>query len=293
MSSRLRKAISGLMCLSLFAIGGCDPQVVMLSAAGPVARTEERLIWLSLVLVSIVVIPVMLLLWYIVRRYRDRPDNEAPYDPEWSESKVLEVIWWSIPIVIVSILGAFTARDTFALTRPPKPVQHPLTIEVTSLNWKWLFQYPGQDIATVNYCEIPTNQPVEFVLTANAPMNSFWVPRLGGQEYTMPGMAMRLWLQADQPGKYYGTGAQFTGEGYAHMHFDVVAVSDDQFRSWVDHVKHTAPPLTEAGYAALARPSIMGKQSYSSYPPGSFRRTVMREGGMYMKHCMSILDSLR
>ncbi|MCL6518171.1 MAG: cytochrome c oxidase subunit II, partial [Alicyclobacillus sp.] len=173
---------------------GCSDKVMMFAPAGPVARREMNLIIISMVLTALVVIPVILLMWYIVHRYRNRPDNDAPYDLEWSESKTLEIIWWAVPIVIVGVLGAFTARDTFALVHPPEKVKTPLTVEVTSLDWKWLFQYPELGIATVNYCEIPAGRPVQFVLTSNAPINSFWVPQLGGQEYTMPGMAMRLWL---------------------------------------------------------------------------------------------------
>jgi cytochrome aa3-600 menaquinol oxidase subunit II len=265
-------------------VTGCARNFYILQPVGPVAEIERRLIVLSIILVTIVVVPVIVLLWFIVARYRDTPDNKAPYRPEWSESRILEIVWWGIPIVIIGILGSFTVRDTFALVKPPEKNVAPLTIEVTSLNWKWLFQYPDQNIATVNYCQIPTNRPIEFVLTSNAPMNSFWVPQLGGQEYTMPGMAMRLWLQANKPGVYYGMGANFSGEGYAHMRFNVIASSDDSFNQWVQRVKHTAPALTREGYDDLVRPSVVKEMSFSSYPPGIFRETVQQDGGMYVKN---------
>lgn len=280
--------------LMLFVISllttGCSPQVLMLHAAGPVGRIEERLIVLSIALVTIVVVPVIGLMWYIVYRFRDTPGNSAPYHPEWSESKTLEIIWWGIPIIIVGVLGGFTAKETFALTRPPAQAGTPLTIEVTSLDWKWLFQYPGQNIATVNYCEIPVNRPIQFVLTSDAPMNSFWVPELGGQEYTMPGMAMRLWLQADRAGSYYGHGANFSGKGYAHMKFDVIATPQSQFDDWVKNIKRTSPALTEAGFHQLTQPSVVGRLNFSAYPPGLYRDMVMKAGGMYMKSSMSGLD---
>ncbi|MCL6593543.1 MAG: cytochrome c oxidase subunit II, partial [Alicyclobacillus sp.] len=222
--------------LAALLLSGCSPQYVVLNPAGPVGREELHLIELSFALVMIVVIPVLILLFYIVWRYRDRPDNKAPYKPEWSESKALETVWWAIPIVIVGVLGFYTGKTTFALVQPPETDTQPLTVQVTSLDWKWLFQYPGQNVATVNYVEIPVGVPIQFELTADAPMNSFWVPQLGGQEYTMPGMAMRLWLQADKPGTYYGTGANFTGEGFAHMQFQVVAVPQAQFDAWVKQV---------------------------------------------------------
>ncbi|MCL6446225.1 MAG: cytochrome c oxidase subunit II, partial [Alicyclobacillus sp.] len=177
-----------LMLATILFTSGCGERYLILQPVGPVGRIEERLINLSILLVIIIVVPVILLLWYIVRRYRDVPGNTAPYQPEWSESTKLEVVWWAIPIVIVAILSAETARDTFALTRPPEQNGTPLTVQVTSLDYKWLFQYPDQNVATVNYCMIPTNRTIQFILTSNSPMNSFWVPQLGGQEYTMPGM---------------------------------------------------------------------------------------------------------
>jgi cytochrome aa3-600 menaquinol oxidase subunit 2 len=285
----LRMLPVGMLCLLL---SGCTrEQFLVFNPVGPVGRIELRLIILSIILVSIVVIPVFALLWHIVRRFRDVPDNPAPYRPEWSESRTLEVIWWGIPIVIIGILGINTVHNTFRLTKPPEANAQPLTIHVTSLDWKWLFQYPGQKIATVNYCYIPTRRPIQFVLTANAPMNSFWVPQLGGQEYTMPGMAMRLWLQADQPGKYFGSGAQFTGRGFEHMKFDVIAKPDTEFNRWAQEIRRTAPALTRQGYNDLVRQSVVGRMSFSSYPKGLYQETIMKEGGMYMKHDMTVLDN--
>ena len=264
---------------------GCGNEYFVLHPAGPVGQTEYHLIVLSTILVAIVIIPVILLLAFIVIRYRDKPNNRAPYRPEWSESKTLEIIWWGIPILIIAILGVFTAKTTFALTRPPQSgtSTKPMTVYVTSLDWKWLFEYPGQNVATVNYVEIPTNVPINFVLTSDAPMNSFWVPQLGGQEYTMPGMAMRLWLEADKPGTYFGTGANFSGVGFSHMHFNVIAKSQSEFDSWVQQVKSTQPALTKAGYDNLVKPSTLdGTESFSSFPAGLFNDTVSKNGGQYM-----------
>lgn len=271
-----------------------DHHFLVLNPAGPVARIELHLIVVSIILVLIIIIPVSILLAYITRRYRDHPNNKAPYMPEWSESKVLEIIWWGIPVAIVGILGVYTAYDTFALVKPPERNAPPITVQVTSLNWKWLFQYPEQGIATVNECDIPANRPVQFVITANSPMNGFWVPQLGGQEYAMPGMAMRLWLQADHPGIFYGHGGNFTGRGYAKMDFHVVARPQKQFTQWVAQVKQSAPALTKAGYASLIStqantPTLF----YSSYPAGSFESTIRHQGGMYMQRDLSIIGSNR
>lgn len=289
-SAKSPKRVFVLLTLASVLLTGCGREFLVLNPAGPVAEVEKRLIVISTILVLIVIIPVIGLFAYIVNKYRDRPGNTAPYDPEWSESRSLEVIWWGIPILIIGILGTLTARDTFALTRPPAPPKGPMTVEVMSLNWKWYFQYPEQKVATVNYCVIPTNRPVQFVLTADAPMNSFWVPELGGQEYTMPGMAMRLWLQANKPGTYFGHGANFTGEGYAHMKFNVVAKPQDQFNTWVQQTRQGSPALTMAGFQNLVHPGLVQQLSFSSYPQGIFQDTVKQSGGMYMKRDLTILN---
>jgi cytochrome aa3-600 menaquinol oxidase subunit 2 len=263
-------------------LSGCSKKFVVLDPMGPVAQTELRLIYLSAILVAIVVIPVLLLLVFIVWRYRDKPDNKAPYKPDWKNNKVLETIWWVVPIIILGILGTYTVKGTYTLVKPPVSDSKPITIQVTSLDWKWLFQYPGQKIATVNYVQIPVGVPIQFELTSDAPINSFWVPQLGGQEYSMPGMSMQLWLQADMPGVYYGTGANFSGSQFAHMQFTVEAAPQSEFNRWVEQTRKEAPVLTEAGYKKLQQPETVGQLIYSSYPTGLYEETVQKNGGLYM-----------
>lgn len=275
--------ITGLLTTVL--LSGCDGKFVVFDPQGPVAQTQYKLIILSAILCAIIVIPVLAITVFIVVRYRDKPGNTAPYKPHWDDSKVLEILWWGIPIVIIIILGGYTARDTYALARTPKTAVtdvKPVEIQVTSLDWKWLFQYPDQNIATVNYVHIPAGVQVHFELTSDAPMNSFWIPQLGGQEYTMPGMAMSLWLQADKAGEFYGTGANFSGKEFAHMRFNVVAESQADFNKWVDSVKSETNPLTEAGYEVLATPGSAKEQSFSSYPPELFDSIVKKNGGHHM-----------
>jgi cytochrome aa3-600 menaquinol oxidase subunit 2 len=264
----------------MFLASGCSPMV--LTPAGPVGQEEKHLIILSTILVLIVIIPVILLLAFIVTRYRDKPGNTAPYKPEWDNNVTLEVIWWGIPILIIGILSFATAKTIFALTKPPEHSAKPLTIDVISLNWKWFFEYPDQKIATVNYAVIPTGRPVQFILTADSPMNSFWVPQLGGQEYTMPGMAMRLWLQADKSGTYYGHGANFTGTGFAHDQFNVISKPETDFNTWAKQVRDSNNPLTMAGFKQLQQPSLVKQMQFSAFPAGLFHSTVMKYGGMYM-----------
>jgi len=268
--------------LGLLFLTGCSEKYPILDPAGPVGRKELNMLILSTVLTAIVIIPVIALLVFIVYRYRDTPNNKATYKPDWHESKWLEVVWWGIPIIIIAILGTYTVKETFAISKPPSHSNDPITIQVTSLDWKWLFTYPDQNIATVNYVEIPAGRPVQFVLTADAPINSFWVPSLGGQEYTMPGMALRLWLQADETGTYVGKGANFTGKGFAHMSFNVISKSESDFNNWVKDVKKSSPALTNEGYADLTKQNVVSKNEFSSYPKDLFMNVVMKNGGKYM-----------
>lgn len=266
--------------LAMVLLSGCE-QYIVLDPKGPVAEVEYRMIVISVILCAIVVIPVLAIFAYVVYRFRDKPGNNAPYTPHWDDNKVLEIIWWGVPILIIGILGYFTARDTFALANPPKTEEPPMVIQVSSMDWKWVFHYPEQNIATVNEVHIPVGKRVEFQVTAdNAPMNSFWIPQIAGMTYTMPGMAMKLGMQADHPGEYFGSGANFTGKGFAHMQFKAIAEEPAKFEQWVTNVKQTKPALTRAEYEKLySVPGLVDKQEYSSYPKGIFEERVMENGG--------------
>lgn len=262
---------------------GCAENVVVLNPKGEIGKHQLDLIVIASILCAIVLVPVLILTFYLVWKYRDRPDkpNRAKYDPTWEHSTKLEAIWWSIPIVIIAILGAVTIRYTYML-EPSKPIEHeaePIVIQVTSLEWKWLFKYPEQGIASVNYLQFPDNVPIQFQLTSDAPMNSFWIPQLGGQIYTMSGMAMKLHLIADEPGTYMGMSANFSGKEFGKMHFEAKATSQEEFDEWVESVKRSSPPLTVEGYEELAAPGVSNVQTYSSIPEGLFERIVTKYGG--------------
>jgi cytochrome aa3-600 menaquinol oxidase subunit 2 len=274
-----------LYLLGTVLLAGCDKsKYIVLDPKGPVGKQELDLIIISVILCAVIIIPVLIIFVYLLTRYRDKPGNQAPYQPEWDDSKVLEIVWWGIPIIIIAILGVYTAKTTINLTKPPVKDVKPVVVQVTSLDWKWLFTYPGQKVATVNYAVIPAGVPVQFVLTADAPMNSFWVPQLGGQEYSMPGMSMGLWLQADKTGTYFGSGANFTGKGFAHMQFKVKAVNQAEFNLWAAKLKKNSPALTKAGYASLSKPSNIQELSFSSYPKNLFEDIVNKNGGKYYHH---------
>ncbi|HET6872825.1 MAG TPA: cytochrome c oxidase subunit II [Sporolactobacillaceae bacterium] len=294
MPKKYRRGILGALftALSLFLLSGCSSKYPVLDPAGPVATEELHLIELSALHCLVVVLPVIILLFVIIAKYRDRPNRKAAYNPEWAESTKLEFVWWSIPVIIIIILGIFTARSIYHLQSPlttqtaKAATKPPLTIEVTSMAWKWVFMYPEQGVATVNTLDIPTDRPIQFILTTNGPMNTLWIPALGGQEMTMPGMAMRLWLQADKEGVYIGKGGNFSGKGFASMSFKVHAVSQDNFNKWVSSVKSSSPKMTSATYKKLTKHDVVGVSTYSSYPKGIYTQTIKQYGGKYMKDWM-------
>ncbi|MUT67898.1 ubiquinol oxidase subunit II [Paenibacillus sp. NEAU-GSW1] len=267
-----------LMLLMIVLLTGCSEQYIVLDPKGPIGESQKDLIYITVILCAIVLVPVLILTAIIIWRYRDKEGNKASYKPEWEHNTKLEIIWWGIPIIIIAILGVITVKYTHDL-EPSKPLvsdKEPLVIEATSLDWKWLFTYPEEGISTVNYIQIPEDRPIRFKVTADQAMNSFWIPQLGGQIYAMSGMAMTLNLQADEPGVYFGTGANFTGELFAKMTFDVNATSQEEFNAWVADVKGKYPALTDAGFEKLTEPGASNQQFFSSFPEGLFDRVVMQ-----------------
>ncbi|WP_052329779.1 ubiquinol oxidase subunit II [Thermicanus aegyptius] len=278
-----RITIVSLLVALISVISGCGQQYTVLNPKGPVGEIQFNLIVISAILLAVVIIPVLIFFAYIVFRYRDKPGNKASYMPEWDDNKVLETVWWAIPIIVIGALAVFTVRDTFVLAEQPSKGVKPITIQVTSLDWKWLFLYPEQGIATVNYVVIPTVTPVRFELTTDAPINSFWVPQLGGQKYTLPGKALNLWLEAKEEGSYFGTANNFSGKGFTEMKFQVIAKPNPKFSDWVEQVKGSAPELTRKGYEELSKPGLVEKQDYASFPPDLFDYIIDKNGGQYYK----------
>ena len=271
-------ALVSMLLVFVMITTGCTESIIVLDPKGPIAEQQRDLMVISTILVLIVIVPVLLMTAIIVWRYRDKKGRKAKYTPEWSHSTKLELIWWGIPILIIIVLGGVTVKYSYAL-EPSKPIEsakEPITIQVTSLDWKWLFQYPEQGIATVNYVAFPEDVPVRFEITADSPMNSFWIPQLGGQIYAMSGMAMTLYLQADEAGEYWGSGANFTGREFAQMYFDVHATSQEEFDQWVSEVKATSPALTLEGYNKLREPAASEQLKFSAFPEHLFENTVTK-----------------
>jgi cytochrome o ubiquinol oxidase subunit 2 len=229
----------------------------LIQTKGLIATQERGLMVQVVLFMLIVAVPVYLLIFFFAWHYR-AGNKDAVYTPDWEHSKMDELVWWAIPFEIILILGALTWSSTHELD-PHKPLassDSPLVVQVVALNWKWLFIYPSQHIATLNYLEIPASQPVEFEITADAPMNSFWIPQLSGQIYAMTGMVNPLYVEADQPGVYDGGSANYSGDGFASMHFKTNVVSADKFTQWVASAKTSPNTLDAASFSTLAEPSL-------------------------------------
>lgn len=224
--------------------------------SGLVAIEERNILILATLLMLIVVIPVFILTFVFAWKYH-KENKEAKYKPEWDYSLTLETLWWGIPLIIIAILSVITWKKTHELD-PFKPIESnikPINIQVVALDWKWLFLYPEQQIATVNYFQFPTNTPVSFAITAEAPMNSFWIPALSGQIFAMPKMRTELHIISDKVGSYRGSSANLSGKGFAGMTFVAEAAEEEDFEKWVESVKSSKEVLNWESYKELAEPS--------------------------------------
>lgn len=233
-----------------------NADIALLQPAGDVGQQQTDLLIFSLVLSLVIIVPVFSLTLFIAIRYREG-NEKAAYRPNWSHSKVLETIWWGIPIILIAFLGVIIWQSSHALD-PKKALesdQPPLKVQVVALQWRWLFIYPDQGIATVNTLEIPTNRTIEFKIAADAPMSSFWIPKLGGQIYAMPGMVTTLHLNATKAGDYTGKNTNISGEGYSDMVFSVKARSPQEFENWVKNsVNSNKNVLSLDTYNQLSKP---------------------------------------
>jgi len=251
--------------LSSCAEGVLDPR-------GPVGGAERVILYNATAVMLAVGIPVILLTLLAAWWFR-AGNRRARYRPELVYAGRIELIVWSIPALVILFLGGMAWIGSHDLD-PPKPLESSaaaLEIEVVSLDWRWLFIYPREHVATINYLVIPTGVPVHFRLTSTSVMNSFFIPQVGSQIYTMPGMTTQLNLQVDQPGRYEGISAQFSGPGFSDMRFAVTAGSMEEFERWLAEVRERGGALDRATFAALARPTRAGGElSYGAVPEDPF-----------------------
>ncbi|WP_260682059.1 cytochrome aa3 quinol oxidase subunit II [Alkalicoccobacillus porphyridii] len=259
------KSLKWLAFLSLcLFLSGCGNMRV-LDPKGPVAESQAWLIWFSIGFMLLIVLVVFVLLTVILVKYREREDHKG-YQPDIEGSHKLEIIWTVIPVIIVIILSVPTIMTIFELEEAPEATAHkePLVVHATSVNWKWIFSYPEEDIETINYLNIPTDRPILFRLTSADSMAAMWIPQLGGQKYNMAGMETQLFLQADHVGTYGGRNANYTGDGFAQQTFDVHAFEQEDFDSWVEETQENAPELTPEEYDKLMVPGTSTEMTFSS-----------------------------
>jgi len=262
--------------LSLLALAGCQ-QLIVLHPKGIVAEGTTSLLTGSLIIMLPIVVPTILAALIFGWWYRSS-NTRAKYDPSFVESGKLELLTWSVPLLTIMLLGSVSWIGSHDLD-PAKPLsgEEPLEVQVVSLDWKWLFIYPDQNVASVNRLVIPAGVPIHFTLTSASVMNAFFVPQLGSMIYTMNGMATQLNLQADRPGTFMGLSAMFSGNGFADMHFNTEAVPMADFDAWAKEAGNGGPTLSSQAYKDLSVQSMkIAPFTYSSVEPGLFDKIVMQ-----------------
>ncbi|MDE1145986.1 MAG: ubiquinol oxidase subunit II [Azospirillaceae bacterium] len=255
------KSLAALAALAPL-LSGCD--MALLDPMGPIGAEEKSIIILATCLMLIVIVPVIAMVLFFAWRYR-ASNKAATFTPDWEHSTKIELFVWGVPCIIIAILAYVTWVSSHTL-EPSKALvsdKKTIEVEVVSMDWKWLFIYPDLQIASVNELAFPADTPVHFKLTSATVMNSFFIPRLGSQIYTMPGMETKLNLLASAVGDYDGLSANYSGGGFSDMHFVAHAMSDDDFAHWVENVRAGDKKLTMATYRELAKPSE--KDPVSSY----------------------------
>lgn len=251
------RALAGLVLAA--SLTGCSPlQHGFLAPAGLAASGERDLLLWIVGLALVVVLPVILLTPLIVWRYR-HGNTRAAYRPRWEFSWLLDVFAWGVPALIVAVLAFLVWTRTHSLDpyRSPTPGEAPLEVQVIGLDWKWLFLYPEQGIATVNELVLPAGRPVQLRLTSDTVMQSLLLPRLGGQIYAMAGMQTLRYLQVPAPGQFEGRNAQYSGEGFQDQHFPIQVLAEADFQAWTRQVGQAREALDCAHYQVLARPGTL------------------------------------
>src|SRR5882724_10447053 len=275
--SKMRYGLLVVVLIGVATLGGCTDGV--LDPKGPIALAERQILLNALGIMLAIVTPVILATLGVAFWFR-ASNERARYRPNFAYSGRLEMLVWSIPAMTVFLVGGVAWVGSHDLS-PRKPIASqvkPLRIQVASLDWKWLFIYPDEGVASVNYLAIPVGRPVSFELTSSGVMNSFFVPQLGSQIYTMAGMITHLHLQADHAGSYRGMSAQFSGEGFADMYFNVEAVASEKFSEWVDATHNVGAELNVTTYAELAKPSAaVVPFTYHAVAPGLFDSILVSE----------------
>lgn len=248
--------ILGILIMQPLTILQFRPYIDVLFPEGEIAIQQRNLLLIIQALMLLIIIPVYILTFVFSWIYRaDNPKGK--YDPHLVDNVYAEIVWWGLPLVMTAIICVLTWVYTQRLD-PYKPIESSnkeMTIQVVALQWKWLFIYPEEKIASVNFVQFPEDVPIHFEITADAPMNSFWIPDLGGQIYAMPNMKTELYLIANTIGDFRGSSANLSGEGFSGMHFVTRASSREDYEKWVLSAKESGNRLDTESYERLAAPS--------------------------------------
>lgn len=274
----------------------------MLNPTGDIAAQQRDLLVISTLLMLLIIIPVMALTVFFAWKYR-QSNTQATYEPEWSHSTQLELVIWAAPLLIIICLGALTWMGTHLLD-PYRPLERtaastplpadvkPLQVNVVALDWKWLFIYPEENVATVNELVAPVDRPLHFRITASSVMNAFYVPTLAGMIYAMPGMQTQLHAIANAPVDSRGFSANYSGAGFSKMSFPFRAVPEADFGAWIGQVKTSNQSLSRAAYLELEKPSEnVPAMRFSSVEPNLFDAILnmcVESGKMCMREMMAI-----
>jgi cytochrome o ubiquinol oxidase subunit 2 len=260
----------------------------VLDPHGQIAQQERNLLAITVALGLLVIVPVFIMSYTIAWRYREG-NKKATYNPDFDHNTLIESIWWGIPCAIILTLAIIAWNSAHSLD-PFKKLDsnvRPLHVQVVALQWRWLFIYPEQNIATLNYLELPVNRPVDFDITSDAPMNSFWIPRLGGQIYAMSGMSTQLHLMAGKAGDYRGSSANISGKGFADMTFQARAVNQASFDKWVARIQASTGQLDIQQYLDISAPATdKTEMAYSGVAPGLYDDIIMK----YMSPGMNLQE---
>ncbi|GJD60075.1 Cytochrome bo(3) ubiquinol oxidase subunit 2 [Methylobacterium frigidaeris] len=254
-------------------LSGC--QMSLLNAKGPVGADEANILVVASIIMLAIIVPTMIVTLVFAWWFR-ASNPRAHYRPDWAFSGKIELVVWSVPFLTIVFLGGIAWIGAHRLD-PAVPLESdkpPLRVQVVSLDWKWLFIYPEQQVASVNELVVPVGTPVQFILTSSSVWNSFFVPRLGSMIYTMRGMTSQLNLMGDQEATLHGLSTHFSGDGFPHMQFPARVVPDGAFTDWIQRAKG-GPPLDTAAYGELAKQSVVDMPvTYGSVEPDLFRRIV-------------------
>jgi len=240
------------LLICLLGLSSCN-DLVLLNPKGVIAEQQTNLLIISVLLMLIVVLPTIFVTLYFAWKYNKKRKDE--YDPTFHHSTKIEIICWGVPTIIIIILAVITWITSHSLD-PYKEIEsaknEPIEIQAIALDWKWLFVYPEQKIASVNWLQIPVGTPINFKITADAPMNSLWIPALAGQIYAMPGMQTKLHIMSNSPGDYLGRSSNYSGSGFSGMKFTTRVSSMQDFNKWVSEVRNSSEHLSWDRYSILS-----------------------------------------